>query len=315
MGEWPGTTPRFDEVAEFWTYQAALDARIYLRETVEPPRGPALTAAALYDSCWPSGQDTVVTEDMERYARAVWPDLSRPRLEVVLLEGLQGGQWAVWKRGADEAFYTAEDLLSAVRVGPDWVLVAPQSKTAGDLDGIRPGRVPQPVSHTGTPREVLVKIWEELGGYKEVAFTELAITATDRDTLDDTLLATWADRPTAAQVHASIRAAGQREVDGKAETVRGYSANVTETCEGELNLIVDVQVEPATMADNAYLKEAVQNSEAVLEGRAQEISADGAYYSEENETYAKEEDQEIHYTGFPGKPGRFDYERTEDGVV
>ena len=39
------------------------------------------------------------------------------------------------------------------------------------------------------------------------------------------------------------------------ETVRGYSANVTETCEGELNLIVDVQVEPATAADNAYLKE------------------------------------------------------------
>jgi hypothetical protein len=101
----------------------------------------------------------------------------------------------------------------------------------------------------------------------------------------------------------------------KDETVRGYSANVTETCEEELNLIVDVQVEPATTADNAYLKAAVQNSEAVLEGEAQEISADGAYYSEANETYAKEQDKEIHYTGFPGKPGRYDYERTEDGVV
>jgi hypothetical protein len=101
----------------------------------------------------------------------------------------------------------------------------------------------------------------------------------------------------------------------KDETVRGYSANVTETCEGELNLIVDVQVEPATAADNAYLKEAVANSEAVLEGAAQEISADGAYYSEENERYAKEQDKEIYYTGFPGQPGRFDYERTEDGVV
>ncbi len=30
------------------------------------------------------------------------------------------------------------------------------------------------------------------------------------------------------------------------ETVRGYSANVTETCKEELNLIVDVQVDPAT---------------------------------------------------------------------
>jgi len=101
----------------------------------------------------------------------------------------------------------------------------------------------------------------------------------------------------------------------KDQTVRGYSANVTETCEEQLNLIVDVQVEPATTADNSYLQEAVQNSEEVLDGPAQEISADGAYYSEENEAYAKEQEKEIHYTGFPGKPGRYDYERTDDGVV
>ena len=45
-----------------------------------------------------------------------------------------------------------------------------------------------------------------------------------------------------------------------------------------------------------------------------EISADGAYYSEENTTYAEEQNQEIHYTGFPGKKGRYQYERTPDGV-
>ena len=101
----------------------------------------------------------------------------------------------------------------------------------------------------------------------------------------------------------------------KDETVRGYSANVTETCEEALNLIVDVQVEPATTADNSYLKEAVRNSEEVLEGSAREISADGAYYSEENERYAKDQEKDIHYTGFPGKPGRYDYERTDEGVV
>ena len=83
----------------------------------------------------------------------------------------------------------------------------------------------------------------------------------------------------------------------------------------ELNLIVDVQVEAATTADNAYLKESVENSEAVLGGNAQEISADGAYYSEENEMYAQEEEKKIHYTGFPGKPGRYDYQRTDEGVV
>ena len=101
----------------------------------------------------------------------------------------------------------------------------------------------------------------------------------------------------------------------KDETVRGYSTNVTETCEEELNLIVDVQTEPATTADNTYLKEAVDNSEVVLGNPAREISADGAYYSEENERYAEAQDKEIHYTGFPGKKGRYEYERTEAGVV
>jgi len=90
---------------------------------------------------------------------------------------------------------------------------------------------------------------------------------------------------------------------------------MTETCGEELNLIVDVQIEPATTADNTYLKSAVENSEAVLGSTAAEISADGAYYSEHNEAYAKEQDKEIHYTGFPGKAGRYDYERSEEGVV
>ena len=35
----------------------------------------------------------------------------------------------------------------------------------------------------------------------------------------------------------------------------------------------------------------------------------------ENEAYAEEQDKDIHYTGFPGKPGRYDVERTDEGVV
>jgi hypothetical protein len=216
MGDWPGT-PRFDEDTEVWTYQAALDARIYPRTIVDPGPERPLTAEALFEACWPAGQETLGTEDLERYARGLWPDLTRPRLEIVLLQGLQGGVWTVWKTGADEAFYTAEDVPPAVRVGADWVLVIPESKTAGDLDPMRPGRGPQPVSHTGTPREALVKVWEELGAHKDVAFAELSLAATDRDTLDNTLLATWVDRPSVAAPQASVRAAGQRTVDGKTE--------------------------------------------------------------------------------------------------
>ena len=72
--------------------------------------------------------------------------------------------------------------------------------------------------------------------------------------------------------------------------MRGYSVNLTETCEEALNLIVAIQVEPATAPDNGYLQDAVQRSAQVLETPAQEISADGAYYSDANEAYAEEHD-------------------------
>ena len=217
IGEWPGT-PRFDDATELWAYQAALDADLYPRDTIDPILRETFSVTALYEKCWPAAEETIGTEDMERCARATWPELPRPRLEVALLEGLKASLWSVWKRGADEIFYTSTDPLQELRVGADWMLVAPASQTSKELDPIRPGRGPQPIRETGTPRAVLVKIWEELGAYKDVVLNELTITATDRDTLDNTLLATWADRPTAAHAHASIRAVGQREINGTAET-------------------------------------------------------------------------------------------------
>ena len=108
----------------------------------------------------------------------------------------------------------------AVQVGPQWVLVDPTSSLAQSLDVLRPGRGPQPVIRAGTPREALVQIWDELGGFKDVQVAEMMLTVTDRDSFDNTLLATWADRPQAARTHVSVTAAGQREVGGRQETVR-----------------------------------------------------------------------------------------------
>ena len=48
----------------------------------------------------------------------------------------------------------------------------------------------------------------------------MMLTVTDRDSFDNTLLATWADRPQAARTYVSVTAAGQREVGGRQETVR-----------------------------------------------------------------------------------------------
>ena len=43
---------------------------------------------------------------------------------------------------------------------------------------------------------------------------------THRDSFDNTLLATWADRPQTARTHVSVTAAGQREINARQETVR-----------------------------------------------------------------------------------------------
>lgn len=221
MQEWPGT-PRFDETTELWSYQAALDQNLYPRHVGDGvAENIALIPMNLRDRCWPRGMAELPTEDLERSARGIWPDVNRPHLEEVLREGVRGGTWAAWQQGGGETFFTRDDVPGpAVQVGPQWVLVDPVSSLAQRLDGLCPGRGPQPVVRAGTPREVLVQIWDELGGFRDVQVTEMMLTVTDRDSFDNTLLATWADRPQAARAHVSVTAAGQREISGRQETVR-----------------------------------------------------------------------------------------------
>ncbi len=84
--------PRYESSVEFWQYQAALDANLYPRPHVTHETEP-LTPLTLTQRCWPAEEVRISTEDLERYARRVWPDLGRPQLERVLGEGLRAGQW------------------------------------------------------------------------------------------------------------------------------------------------------------------------------------------------------------------------------
>lgn len=224
MNEWPGT-PRFEDSVEFWTYQAALDRGIYPRK--KPGGGDGgkvptlpLTAANLKSRCWPADAAEVPTDDIERFARNVWADLTRPRLETVLREGVRDGTWAARRQGDDETFYTRDDTPGpAVTVGPVWSLVDPASELTKELDDLRPGRGPQPVTQVGTPREALTAVWDALAGGRNLRVAELYLAVEDRESFDNTLRVVWADRPKAAHVHASLTANGQRVQDGKTETV------------------------------------------------------------------------------------------------
>ncbi len=99
------------------------------------------------------------------------------------------------------------------------------------------------------------------------------------------------------------------------QTVVGNSVNVTETCNDEgLNLIVDVQVEKATHADNYFLKPALDNAKDVV-GPIKEAYTDGAYQSPENVKYGQANEIEIVFTGIQGAKGNFEFIKTDSGLL
>jgi hypothetical protein len=93
-----------------------------------------------------------------------------------------------------------------------------------------------------------------------------------------------------------------------------YNVNLVETCNEEgLNLVTDVTVKPASAADNNFVRDAIQSTEDIV-GQVKEVSMDGAYNDADNTEYAQEENKQLYYTGLQGAPGRFIYERTEQGI-
>jgi hypothetical protein len=76
---------------------------------------------------------------------------------------------------------------------------------------------------------------------------------------------------------ATYRKKGQVE---NQQQVRGYSANITENCsDEELHLITDVRVEKATYSDDAYLTEAVINTQHLTQTSVTDVWTDGGYDS------------------------------------
>ena len=111
--------------------------------------------------------------------------------------------------------------------------------------------------------------------------------------------------------------AAYRSKGGK--KVKGYSTNITETCDEEdkPSLITDVQVKPANAADNGFLKDAVKETGKVTGGSVDKVIVDGAYQSKENREIASDDENgfELVSGGLQGKPSRFDLELQEDGSL
>ena len=106
-----------------------------------------------------------------------------------------------------------------------------------------------------------------------------------------------------------------RNKDGN--EVKGYSVNITETCDSDnpLNLITDVCVDVAGAADNGFLEPAIESTQAIVPEQIEIVNADGAYHSIENQCYCKENDIDLVLGAIQGKPSRYDLSVGEDGAL
>lgn len=95
--------------------------------------------------------------------------------------------------------------------------------------------------------------------------------------------------------------------------VKGFSTNITETCdeENKPNLVTDVEVGGATTADNTYVESGVKGTEDVTGNKVDTLYCDGAYQSENNRKFADEQDIALITGGLQGNHSRFDLEQTD----
>jgi len=100
--------------------------------------------------------------------------------------------------------------------------------------------------------------------------------------------------------------AGFRSKNGKNN--KGYNTNITETTdeEGKPSLIVGVQVESATAADNSFVEDAIKKAEAITGNKVTTMYSDGAYQSPQNRQFAESEQIKFVANGIQGKRSRFD---------
>lgn len=107
--------------------------------------------------------------------------------------------------------------------------------------------------------------------------------------------------------------------DGKGhnvQKVKGYSVNITETCdEGKLNLITDITVAPATAADNDFLKDAIENTQNIICDKTENIHADGAYHSPNNQEFCDSNNMELYLNAIQGTKGRYDLTLNPDNTL
>jgi hypothetical protein len=104
-----------------------------------------------------------------------------------------------------------------------------------------------------------------------------------------------------------------RNKDGN--KIKGYSINVTESCDDDkkLNLIGAVAVKKVTTSDVDFFQQGVQQSEEVFVDKVENIHADGAYHSPDNQVFCSGNEIDLHLHAIQGAKGRYQLRLSENG--
>lgn len=101
------------------------------------------------------------------------------------------------------------------------------------------------------------------------------------------------------------------------QKVKGYSINVTESCDEDkpLNLIGHVDVRKASTSDTCFLQDGIEKTQEVFPDEIEAAHADGAYHSPDNQQYCKDNEIALYLHAIQGAKGRYQFNFAENGEL
>ena len=101
------------------------------------------------------------------------------------------------------------------------------------------------------------------------------------------------------------------------QKVKGYSINVTESCDDDkpLNLIGHVDVRKASTSDVDFLQDDIEKAQEVFPDKIEAAHADGAYHSPDNQQYCKDNEIDLYLHAIQGAKSRYQFNFTENGEL
>ena len=101
------------------------------------------------------------------------------------------------------------------------------------------------------------------------------------------------------------------------QKVKGYSINVTESCDDDnpLSLISQVTVKKASVSDVDFLQTSINKAQDIFTEKPQYAHADGAYHSPDNQKFCKKEEIELYLHAIQGAKSRYEFNYCEEGEL